>query len=62
VTDHQEKASMQEHRSDARRAEATAAFEELPTDGAAFSARVAAMSPAERQATFPLHSDGQVCR
>ena len=33
-----------------------------PADGATFAARVAAMSPAEREANFPSHSDGQVCR
>jgi hypothetical protein len=53
---------MQDGGREARRAEAQAAFEQLPKDGAAFSARVAAMSPEEREATFPVHSDGQVCR
>jgi len=53
---------MQDEGREARRAAAAAAYEQLPTDGAAFSARVAAMSPAEREATFPVHSDGQVCR
>jgi hypothetical protein len=33
-----------------------------PMDGAAFAAKVAAMSPTEREACFPSHSDGQVCR
>ena len=33
-----------------------------PEDGAAFAARVAAMTPAERETCFPDHSDGQVCR
>ena len=33
-----------------------------PEDGAAFAARVAAMTPAEREACFPNHSDGRVCR
>ncbi len=31
-------------------------------DGAAFTAKLAAMSPAEREAHIPKHSDGQVCR
>ena len=53
---------MQDGGREARRAEAAAAFEELPTDGAAFAARLAAMTPDERAATFPVHSDGQVCR
>jgi hypothetical protein len=30
--------------------------------GAAFAAKVAAMSPTEREECFPSHSDGQVCR
>jgi hypothetical protein len=42
--------------------EAAAGLTGAPTDGAAFAARVAAMSPAEREANFPNHSDGQVCR
>ena len=58
----QERAGMQDDEREARRAEARAAFEELPTDGAAFSARLATMSAAERAAHFPVHSDGQVCR
>ena len=33
-----------------------------PEDGAAFAARLAAMTPAEREVCFPNHSDGQVCR
>jgi len=33
-----------------------------PEDGAAFAARLAAMTPAEREICFPNHSDGQVCR
>jgi hypothetical protein len=53
---------MQDGGREARRAEAVEAYEELPADAAAFSARLAAMSPAEREATFPVHSDGQVCR
>ena len=32
------------------------------TNGAAFAAKVAAMTPAEREGFFPNHSDGQVCR
>jgi hypothetical protein len=32
------------------------------TDATTFAAKVAAMSRAEREAHFPTHSDGQVCR
>jgi hypothetical protein len=53
---------MQDGGREARRAEAEAAFEELPTDGSALAARVAGMDRAERETVFPVHSDGQVCR
>jgi len=40
----------------------TAGLPAEPMDGAGFAAKVAAMSPAEREECFPNHSDGQVCR
>ena len=58
----QEKESMQDGGREARRAEAAAAFEQMPTDGAAFAARLAEMTQAERETIFPMRSDGQVCR
>ena len=53
---------MQDTRPGTGPGDPAAGSEELPTDGAAFAARVTAMTPAEREACFPNHSDGQVCR
>ncbi len=53
---------MQDGGREARRAEAAAAYREMPKDGAAFAARLAEMDRAERETVFPVHSDGQVCR
>jgi hypothetical protein len=53
---------MQDAREADGGAERPAGVQQPPADGAAFAARVAAMTPAERELCFPNHSDGQVCR
>jgi hypothetical protein len=53
---------MQDARHGEGGADRPAGLQEAPEDGAAFAARVAALTPAEREVCFPNHSDGQVCR